>query len=135
MLRRVTYVALAPWTLVMAARDIGIGLRALTAAGGPLDRIADVSASLERLAALDESLRQLGNLEETLQQLTASVATLPELPERVRAIEGLVGNLQPSLDQLETAIADLQRTIGTLGQSLVPIGRLAGRVPGGRARG
>src|SRR3954463_15789558 len=107
MLRRVTYVALAPWTLVTGVRDIGIGLRALTQPGGPLDRIADVSESLERLAALDESLRQLGNLEETLQQLAISAAGLPELPARVQAIEALVGHLQPSLDQLQTAIGEL----------------------------
>jgi hypothetical protein len=135
MLRRLTYVALAPWTLVTGVRDIGIGLRALTHPGGPLDRIADVSESLVRLAALDESLRQLGNLEETLQHLATSAAALPELPERVMAIEALVGRLQPSLDGLETAIAELQLTIGTLGRSLTPIGRLADRVPGGRSRG
>jgi hypothetical protein len=114
MLRRVTLLALAPWTLVTGVRDIGIGLRALTAAGGPLDRIADVSETLERLAALDETLR--------------------ELPESVRAIEGLVGGLQPSLAELQVAIAELQVTIGTLGTSLTPIGRLADRVPGARNR-
>jgi ABC-type transporter Mla subunit MlaD len=144
-----------------ALRGIRQSLDRLSQPGGALDRLADISETLDRLAQLDESLRQLGALDESLNaiaavaeavaqladvtdhlpQLVEATAALPELPERVRSVETLVesavGNLdrlQPSLDQLGTQIAELQHVIDGLGGALEPIGRLAGRVPGGNRR-
>ena len=144
-----------------ALQGIRKSLDRLSQPGGALDRIADISETLDRLAELDQSLKQLGNLEKSLNEIAAlgqavaqladvtdhlpslveSTAGLPELPERVRSVEGLVGEavgnldrLQPSLDQLGAQISELQGVIGGLGGALEPIGRLAGRVPGANRR-
>ena len=114
-----------------ALQSIKGSLDRLSQPGGALDRLADISETLDRLAALDESLPRLVD----------ATSALPELPERVRSVEGLVGDavgnldrLQPSLDQLGAQIAELQEVIGGLGGALEPIGRLAGRMPGGTRR-
>jgi hypothetical protein len=144
-----------------ALQGIRRSLDRLSQPGGALDRLADISETLDRLAELDQSLRQLGMLEQSLNeiaevaqavaqlanvtdhlpQLVEATAALPELPDRVRSVEGLVGDavgnldrLQPSLDQLGTQISELQGVIDGLGGALEPIGRLAGRVPGGNRR-
>jgi ABC-type transporter Mla subunit MlaD len=144
-----------------ALQGIRQSLDRLSQPGGALDRLADISQTLDRLAELDTSLKQLGALEESLNaiaavaeavaqlatvtdhlpQLVDATSALPELPDRVRSVEGLVadavGNLdrlQPSLDRLGEQITELQGVIGGLGGALEPIGRLAGRVPGGTPR-
>ena len=126
-------------------------LRQLGALDEALTEIAQVAEAVARLAQITEHLPQLVQATEALPQLTESASSLPELvkaasalpdlPERVRAVEGLVesavGNLdrlEPSLDQLGTQIAELQRVVAGLGEALEPIGRLAGRMPGVRSR-
>ncbi|PZR64858.1 MAG: hypothetical protein DLM63_13495 [Solirubrobacterales bacterium] len=67
-------------------------------------------------------------------ELTQHAAALPELAPRVRSVELMVeriivylDTLQPTVDELTHAAADLQRAVD-------PIGRIAGPLPGSKAR-
>jgi hypothetical protein len=106
-----------------ALQGIRTSLDRLSQPGGALDRIADISATLDRLAELDDSLKQLGKLDESLQDIAA-------LTEAV----GGLSKLQPTLDLLNAQMVDMQRSMTGLGDALLPIGKLAGRWPGGNRR-
>ena len=106
-----------------ALQGIRQSLDRLSQPGGALDRIADISVTLDRLAELDQTLKQLGALDESLQDIAA-------LTEAV----GSLAKLQPTLDQLTAQMIDMQGSMTGLGTALQPIGRLAGRWPGGGRR-
>jgi hypothetical protein len=106
-----------------------------------IDRLAELDESLRRLSTFEPSLARIGeslpSLAEstsTLPELTCHAAALPELVPRVENLEQMVqqiivymGALQATVEELTTAAADLQRSVG-------PIGRIAGLLPGSKAR-
>lgn len=134
--------------------DLGESVDRLSMSVGSLPGLADSAASLPELtkhaAALTELTEHAGALAEltkhaaalqelteyaaTLPELTQHAAALPELAPRVRSVElmvqkiiGYLETLQPTVDELTLAASDLHRAVG-------PIGRIAGRLPGSKAR-
>jgi hypothetical protein len=124
--------------------DLGASVNRLATAVEVLPGLADSAAALpeltrhaEALARLSDSAAALPDLARhaaALTELTPHAAALPELVPRVQSVElmvesiiGYLGTLQPTVDELTLAASDLQRAVG-------PIGRIAGRIPGSRAR-
>jgi methyl-accepting chemotaxis protein len=124
--------------------DSAAALPELTRHAEALARLSDSAAALPELArhaaALTELTEHAASLTEltahaaSLTELTQHAAALPELVPRVQSVElmvesiiGYLGTLQPTVDELTLAASDLQRAVG-------PIGRIAGRIPGSRAR-
>ncbi len=124
--------------------DLGASVDRLATAVEVLPGLADSASALpeltrhaEALAELTQHASALAELTEhasALTELTRHAAALPELVPRVQSVEqmvetiiGYLDTLQPTVDELTLAASDLQRAVG-------PIGRIAGRIPGSRAR-
>jgi hypothetical protein len=72
-------------------------------------------------------------------RLIRAVLLLPELLKRLDEIErhaytmvGNTGSMEHSTAMLVTEVAEMDRNIRLLAEATQPLGRLAGRLPGGR---
>jgi hypothetical protein len=118
--------------------DIRLALEQLVLAGGPLDRLADISATLERLAALeeslqklgglDESLRRLGALEESLQKLGALDDSLDRIAAVAASLERLADSTEtlPALTEATAALPDLPARVRAVEERVIAIGQQLG---------
>ena len=134
MLSSLVRTALAPIALVNVLRDLPHTLESMT------DRLAGIDESLARLSIQDGPLDRLVGLEATLRSLSRLEVTLDRLADLNQTLEELavttaaVGELAPTIKQLEATVASLDGSIGPLHHSVSNIGRVAGLVPGGRRR-
>jgi hypothetical protein len=112
----------------------------LVVEGGPLDRLLEADGALDRVTrqggVLERVLQDGGLLDRLLSEegfvdkLVAEGGTLDQLV----ALGVTLERIQPRIAELIALIPSLHESVDTLNRSVVPLGELANRIPGGRRR-
>lgn len=98
----------------------------LPAVRGELQRVAETTAVL---ATMD---RRMEKIESSMPVLVEVQQHLSQLPESIASIGVALGRLPEMLDRLMTSVERLDDHVGALQEAMLPIARVADRLPGGR---
>jgi hypothetical protein len=111
------------------------GLRSISADTRELpsmnERIGVVAAGTEVLPGMDARMQ---TIEQAMPALLEVQQHLAQLPETIQHLDGHIGRLTAIMDDLLSSLHRLDQDVNTLSASVEPLGRLAGRVPGGSKR-
>jgi hypothetical protein len=93
---------------------------------GALDKLGDATGVLP---GMDERMETIAGAMPVLVEVQRDLAQLPETMDRldkgVKEMAGVLERLLVSMDELNTTLGHLEGSVG-------PLGRLAGKLPGGR---
>jgi hypothetical protein len=110
-------------------------LAELTRHAAALEELTHHASALHDLTRHAASLEELNRHASALPALTEHAAVLPDLVTRVERVETMVLDVLRDLADLRPTVDALTLAAGDLGRAVDPLGRIAGRLPGGRARG
>lgn len=120
-------------TDVLAALKVLPGMARDTAAMARHTEVLDeVAAATGALPELREEMARVAAATESIARIDARMATIEEAMPVLVAVQQHLSQLPETMDRLELRLEELSATLGTLQESLGPIGRLAQRMPGGR---
>ena len=119
-----------------ATRDLPDVREATTAMARNTSTLPDVLGSLETVAQgtavlrpMDERMQTIEGAMPVLVEVQQHLAQLPETRER---LDRGVTQMAAVLERLLVSMDELNTTLGNLEGSVGPLGRLAGKLPGGR---
>jgi predicted nucleic acid-binding Zn-ribbon protein len=106
-------------------------LRTLPFIADRLEAVAEHTGVLPQVGEDVQDIRaKMATIEDAMPTLVEVQQHLAELPATMQSLDNVLGSLTELLGRLVTSVEQLDGNVGSLQESMEPVGRLADKLPG-----
>jgi predicted nuclease with TOPRIM domain len=91
--------------------------------------LSDLKRDMARVAERTEGIT---TMDSRMANIEATMPVLVDVQKDLAAVPELISRLDTRIDKLSVLLDELARSVEDLQRSITPLGRLAGRLPGGK---